>query len=84
MSSYFALGPRIRHWLRILSLRYWVLLKHRVNWQFKSVRISLTDREGIGISRSGQDLRELQQNQPLLDEIVSFEENDQDILEAES
>lgn len=82
MSSYFALGPRMPTLVKNPIVAILGVTGTSGQLAIQVSKNIFNAQKVIGISRSGQDLRELQQNQPLLDEIVSFEENDQDIIRS--
>lgn len=82
MSSYFALGPRMP---ALTKNPIVVILGVTGTSGQLAIQVSkniFKAQKVIGIARSSQDLKELQQNQPLLDEIMSLEENDQDIIRS--
>lgn len=82
MSSYFALGPRMPALAKNPIVTILGVTGTSGQLAIQVSKNIFKAQKVIGIARSGQNLRELQKSQPLLDEVVSLEENDQDIIKS--
>lgn len=82
MSSYFALGPRLPTLAENPTIAILGVTGTSGQLAIQVSKKIFQAQKVIGIARSAENLKELQQGQPLLDEIVSLEEEDQDIVKS--
>lgn len=82
MSSYFALGPRLPTLAKNPTIAILGVTGTSGQLAIQVSKKIFQAQKVIGIARSAEALKDLQQDQPLLDEIVSLEENDQGIIKS--